>query len=560
MCSAFEAFGDSGVRTIRAGEAPRTGGTRSLGMAYRLCMAWQVGDLLDAMGVRDRARLVAPAELGGRGGFKPDTSVQTVTNPANGEVLAGVRLDDGEGCERAMAASAEAFVRWRAVPAPVRGQVVRAIGEEFRTHKSELGRLISMEVGKIGAEGQGEVQEVVDIADFAVGLSRQLYGKTMPSERAEHRIMEQWLPLGPVGVITAFNFPCAVWGWNAMLAAVCGDSVLWKPSLLAPLTAIASNALADRVATAMGHPGVFGLVMGHDDQVGERLIADRRLPLISATGSCRMGRRVGEVVAKRLGRTLLELGGNNAAIVEPDADLDLAIKSIVFGAVGTAGQRCTTTRRLIVHRSIAEDVIGRLSRAYATIKVGDPLAEGVLVGPLVSERAVEQFVTAVAAAKSQGGTIVAGGSRAGGEQTHPKSLRGHYVQPTIIRAPVSNELAIAKEETFAPILYVFTYSHLDEAIAMNNAVDQGLSSAIFTSGVRSSERFLDPSGAGSDCGLAYVNLGTSGAEIGGAFGGEKDTGGGRESGSDSWKAYMRRQTSTIGFAKSVTLAQGIRFE
>jgi len=528
-------------------------------------MGWQVGDLLDAMGVRDRARLVTPAELprgtGGAGAaFKPETPMQVVTNPATGEALAGVRLDDGESCERAIAGSAEAFVKWRAVPAPVRGQVVRAIGDEFRKHKAALGRLISLEVGKIAAEGQGEVQEVVDIADFAVGLSRQLHGLTMPSERPEHRIMEQWLPLGPVGVISAFNFPCAVWGWNAMLAAVCGDSVLWKPSLLAPLTAIASNAMADRVATGMGHPGVFGLVMGDDEQVGERLIADRRLALISATGSCRMGRRVGEVVARRLGRSLLELGGNNAAIVEPDADLDVAIKSIVFGAVGTAGQRCTTTRRLIVHRSIAEDVIGRLARAYATIKIGDPLGEGVLVGPLISARAVEQFLAAVGAAKSQGGTIVAGGGRAGGEQTHPKGLRGHFAQPTIIRAPASNELAIAKEETFAPILYVFAYSHLDEAIAMNNGVDQGLSSAIFTGGVRSSERFLDPSGAGSDCGLAYVNLGTSGAEIGGAFGGEKDTGGGRESGSDSWKAYMRRQTCTIGFGKTVTLAQGIRFE
>lgn len=528
-------------------------------------MAWQVGDLLDSMGVRDRARLLAPTALpathaSGAPSFQPDHTTQTVINPANGQTLAGVRLDDAASCERAIVSAREAFLRWRAVPAPARGQVVRAIGEEFRRHKAALGTLISLEVGKIEPEGLGEVQEVVDIADFAVGLSRQLHGLTMPSERAEHRIMEQWLPLGPVGVITAFNFPCAVWGWNAMLAAVCGDCILWKPSLLAPLTAIASNDIAQRVATAMGHPGVFTLIMGHDDQVGERLIADRRLPLISATGSCRMGRRVGEVVAKRLGRTLLELGGNNAAIIEPDADLDLALKSIVFGAVGTAGQRCTTTRRLIVHRSIADDVIARLARAYASIKVGDPLTPGVLVGPLINERAVEGFTTAIAAAKAQGGTIVAGGARVSPEHTEPRGLKGHYVQPTIIRAPATNDLPIAREETFAPILYVFTYSHLDEAIAMNNAVDQGLSSAIFTSGVRSSERFLDPSGAGSDCGLAYVNLGTSGAEIGGAFGGEKDTGGGRESGSDSWKAYMRRQTCTIGFGKTVTFAQGIRFE
>lgn len=522
-------------------------------------MAWQVGEVLDSMGVLERPRVLAPSALPASA-FQADPLLQIVTNPATGETLAGVRLDDAAACEHAIAASREAFLAWRKVPAPVRGQVVRAIGDEFRRHKEPLGRLISLEVGKIIAEGQGEVQEVVDIADFAVGLSRQLYGKTMPSERPEHRIMEQWLPLGPVGVISAFNFPCAVWGWNAMLAAVCGDSLLWKPSLLAPLTAIASNALADRVASAHGHPGVFGLVMGHDAEVGERLIADRRLPLISATGSCRMGRRVAEVVAKRLGRSLLELGGNNAAIVEPDADLDLAIQSIVFGAVGTAGQRCTTTRRLIVHRSIADDVVARLARAYATIRIGDPLAPGVLVGPLITDRAAEAFVAAITAAKAQGGTIVAGGSRVSPEHTHPRGLKGHFVQPTIIRAPASNALPIAHEETFAPILYVFTYSHLDEALEANNAVDQGLSSAIFTAGSRACERFLDPAGTGSDCGLAYVNLGTSGAEIGGAFGGEKDTGGGRESGSDAWRAYMRRQSCTIGFSKSVALAQGIRFE
>ncbi|MEZ6233230.1 MAG: aldehyde dehydrogenase family protein [Phycisphaerales bacterium] len=519
-------------------------------------MAWEIGDLLGSLGALDRRRVVAPDALPA----SPDASLQVVTSPTTAKPLAGVRLDSTEALHAAIGAAHEGFLAWRRVPAPVRGQVVRAIGDEFRRHKAALGRIISLEVGKITAEGQGEVQEVVDIADFAVGLSRQLYGMTMPSERPDHRIIEQWLPLGPIGVITAFNFPCAVWGWNAMLAAVCGDSVLWKPSLAAPLTAIACSAIAERVAASMGHPGVFHLVIGSDEQVGEPLIADRRLPLISATGSCRMGRRVGQVVAGRLGRCLLELGGNNAAIVEPDADLGIAIPSIVFGAVGTAGQRCTTTRRLIVHRSIADDVVSRLVRAYETIKVGDPLAPGVLVGPLVNQRAVDGYLAAIAAAKQQGATIATGGTRISPEHTQPAGLKGHFVRPAIVRAPASNDLPIARDETFAPILYVFTYDSLDEAIAMNNAVDQGLSSALFTASSRSAERFLHPSGAGSDCGLAYVNLGTSGAEIGGAFGGEKDTGGGRESGSDSWKAYMRRQTCSIGFADTVTLAQGIRFE
>jgi aldehyde dehydrogenase (NAD+) len=373
----------------------------------------------------------------------------------------------------------------------------------------------------------------------------------MPSERPRHRIIETWHPLGPIGVITAFNFPNAVWAWNAMIAAVCGDVVIWKPSLLAPLTAIATHAIAERVASAMGHPGVFRLVIGTDTGVGERLVGDRRIPLISATGSCGMGRRVGQAVAARLGRSLLELGGNNAVIVGPDADLDLALKSVVFGAVGTAGQRCTTTRRLIVHESIADRFVERLVGAYATIRLGDPLAEGTLVGPLISGAAVGGFLNAVKAARQQGGKVLTGGGR-------PAGLPGHFVEPTIIRAPADNHLEVASRETFAPILYVFTYRRLEEAIAMNNGVEQGLSSAIFTGSLRESERFLGP--AGSDCGLAYVNLGTSGAEIGGAFGGEKDTGGGRESGSDSWKAYMRRQTGTINHGSDFSLAQGIRFE
>lgn len=479
-------------------------------------------------------------------------------NPATGEALAGVRLDDASSYERTVGRSAEAFTRWRSVPAPVRGQVVRAIGDEIRRHKDALGALVSLEVGKIRSEGLGEVQETIDIADFAVGLSRQLHGLTMPSERAQHRLMEQWLPLGPIGVITAFNFPNAVWGWNAMLAAVCGDTTVWKPSLLAPLTAVATNTIADRVATAMGHPGVFALVIGTDDVVGERMIADARFPLISATGSCRMGKRVGRVVAERFGRCLLELGGNNALIVTPSADLDLAAKAVVFGAVGTAGQRCTTTRRLIVHRSIAARFTETLVRAYKTVRIGDPLAEGTLVGPLINGRAVEQFERAIAQARTQGGEVLVGGVRArvAGDGTGG----GHYVEPTIIRAPESGELAIAKEETFAPILYVFAYDTLEEAIAMQNSVEQGLSSAIFTNDMRESGRFLDPDGSGSDCGIANVNAGTSGAEIGGAFGGEKSTGGGRESGSDSWKAYMRRQTITVNFGSTFALAQGIRFE
>lgn len=475
-------------------------------------------------------------------------------SPIDGKAIATYGLDTAETYEKTIAQSVAAFEKWRAVPAPERGLVVRAIGEEVRRLKDPLGRLVSLEVGKILQEGLGEVQETIDIADFAVGLSRQMYGLTMPSERANHRLMEQWHPLGPVGVISAFNFPNAVWAWNAMLAATCGDTIVWKPSMLAPLTAIASNAIAERVTKSMGHEGVFTLLIGPDDVIGERFIADRRLPLISATGSCRMGKRVGQVVAGRLGRSLLELGGNNAAIVHKDADLKLAIPSIVFAAVGTAGQRCTTTRRLIAHESIVDQVVERLTAAYRTIRIGNPLAEGTLVGPLINQRAVDGFLHAVAKAKEQGGTVVTGGQvvKVAGSEG------GFYVQPTIIRAPAGNRLAIALEETFAPILYVFTYKEVDEALAMNNAVDQGLSSACFTDSMQVAEKFL--SFAGSDCGIANVNAGTSGAEIGGAFGGEKETGGGRESGSDSWKAYMRRQTNAVNYGREVRLAQGIRFD
>jgi aldehyde dehydrogenase (NAD+) len=506
-------------------------------------------DLLKALGVTDDPRFVAAPGPD----TTPDSGVVVSRSPATGEILGGARLDDAARTDAVISESVETFKSWRSVPAPVRGQLVRAVGEEFRSHKEPLGELLSLEMGKIRAEGLGEIQETIDIAEFAVGLSRQLPGQVFPSERADHRMFEQWLPLGPVGVITAFNFPNAVWGWNAMLAAICGDVTIWKPSLLTPLISIATQRIAERVAARLGHPGVFRMVMGTDPQVGERLVADRRVPLISATGSCRMGRIVGEAVARRLGRSLLELGGNNAVIVHKDADLDLALRSVVFAAVGTAGQRCTTTRRLILHREIADAFLQRLVSAYRTIRIGDPLAEGTLVGPLVNARAVEGFLHAVAAAKQQGGSVLVGGARA-----DVPGCAGHFVQPTIVRAPANNQLAIAAEETFAPILYAFTYDSLDEAIALQNSVDQGLSSAIFTDGLRNAERFLSP--AGSDCGIANVNVGTSGAEIGGAFGGEKDTGGGRESGSDAWKAYMRRQTCTVNYGGKFQLAQGIRFE
>ncbi len=513
--------------------------------------------ILDTLGIWDDERVVKPSEA-------TDSHV-LVENPATGEPIAAVRLQTSEELEKTTAAAVEAFKAWRKVPGPERGQLVRKIGEKYREFLEPLGELIALEMGKIRAEGIGEVQEVVDIADFAVGLSRQLHGITMPSERAEHIMKEQYLPLGPVGVITAFNFPCAVWGWNAMLAAVCGDSLVWKPSLLTPLIAIATNRLAQEVADEAGFPGLFGLIIGADDTIGEPMIADRRYPLISATGSCRMGRRVGEVVAGRLGRTLLELGGNNAIIVEPDANLDLALKSIVFGSVGTCGQRCTSTRRAFIHESVAEDFIAKIATAYKSVvenkRIGDPLDESTLMGPLIHEESVQAFENAIAEATKQGGQLLAGGKRLDPESLANDAIKGgHYVEPTLIRMPAGEHLPIALDETFAPILYVTTYKTLDDAIALQNGVVQGLSSAIFTGSVAGLGRFLDPSGAGSDCGLAYVNLGTSGAEIGGAFGGEKDTGGGRESGSDAWKAYMRRQTCTMHFGDSFALAQGIRFE
>ena len=474
-----------------------------------------------------------------------------VRSPIDGSTLATVNLADAADYAEVSRGSLAAFRRWRELPAPKRGEYVRLMGERFRQHKEALGRLVTLETGKILPEGLGEVQECIDIADFAVGLSRQLYGLTIASERRYHSMRETWHPLGPVGIVTAFNFPIAVWAWNAMLALVCGDGLIWKPSLKTPLTAIAMTKIAAEVLGGEWQ-ALAGLVIGPDSTVGSALLDDPNVPLVSATGSTRMGRIVGPRVAQRFGRTLLELGGNNAMVVMDDADLDLAVRAIVFGAVGTAGQRCTTTRRLLVHYAIYEQLLGQLAAAYKQCKIGNPLEKNVLVGPLVDEAAAKAFDHAVRSAVEQGGKVVCGGGRA----KVPGPLRGGaYVQPTIIRC--DEMLPIVREETFAPILYVIPVESVDEAIALNNDVPQGLSSAIFTNNVRAAEQFM--AAGGSDCGIANVNIGTSGAEIGGAFGGEKETGGGRESGSDSWKAYMRRQTSTVNWGNELPLSQGIRF-
>jgi aldehyde dehydrogenase (NAD+) len=467
-------------------------------------------------------------------------------NPADGQELARVRMASEQDYETVVAEAAEVFERWRMVPAPKRGQIVREIGDELRAFKDDLGALVTLEMGKVLAEGKGEVQEMIDIADFAVGLSRQLYGLTMPSERPEHRMYEQWHPLGIVGVISAFNFPVAVWSWNALIAAVCGDCVLWKPSLKTPLTAIAVQKLCDRVMDRHGWRGVFNLVIGEDRTVGRRLLEDRRIPLVSATGSCRMGRIVAETVGRRLGRTLLELGGNNAVIVMNDANLDLAVRAALFGAAGTAGQRCTSIRRLFVQRGIVGEMIQKLQSAYAHVRIGNPLDESTHMGPLVDASSVETMRNALQRIRAEGGEVIFGG----------QELGGCYVQPTLVKAHPG--MSILQEEVFAPILYLIEFDSLDQVIRWHNDVPQGLSSAMFTTNLISAETFL--SARGSDCGIANINIGTSGAEIGGAFGGEKDTGGGRESGSDSWKAYMRRQTVTINWSNELPLAQGIKFE
>ncbi|MED5370518.1 MAG: aldehyde dehydrogenase family protein [Myxococcota bacterium] len=469
-------------------------------------------------------------------------------DPSTGKVIAKVQLASVEDYEETVAVAQEAFKRWRMLPAPKRGEIVRQMGEALRAHKEDLGRLVTLECGKILQEGLGEVQESIDIADFAVGQSRMLYGLSMHSERPGHRMYEQWQPLGVVGVISAFNFPNAVWAWNSMLAAICGDSVIWKPSLKVPLTAIATHKICNEVLKANGFGGVFTLIIGDDQEVGETMINDRRLPLISATGSTRMGRHVATTVAKRLGRSLLELGGNNAIIVEPDADLDLALMGILFGAVGTAGQRCTSTRRVYLHQDIAEEFTARLVKAYGQVRIGDPLAKGTLMGPLIDADAIKMYDDALDSIVAEGGELLT--------ERGQVDREGFFVKPVIVQA--NDEMEMWREETFAPILYLFTYADLEDAIASQNSVDQGLSSAIFTGGFRAAETFLSP--AGSDCGIANVNIGTSGAEIGGAFGGEKDTGGGRESGSDAWKSYMRRQTCTLNYSKELPLAQGISFD
>jgi aldehyde dehydrogenase (NAD+) len=479
-----------------------------------------------------------------------DKSGETIVsyNPSTGEPIASVIQATPEAYEQVVSASAEAFKTWRDMPAPRRGQVVRDLGEAIRKLKEPLGELISLEMGKIKAEGLGEVQEVIDICDFAVGQSRQLYGLTMHSERPNHRMYEQWHPLGPIGVISAFNFPMAVWSWNSTIAAIAGDTVIWKPSELASLSAIAIQHICNDVMADHGLTGIFSLIAGTGKDVGELLINDKRVPLISFTGSTKVGRHISETVASRFGRTILELGGNNAIIVSDDANLDLAVRAIVFGAVGTAGQRCTSTRRIIAHEDIADELSERLVKAYKQVNISDPLEEGALMGPLVTETAVDQMFAALERAKEDGGEVLTGGERV-------DAAKGNYVEPTIVRMPKQTD--VIREETFAPILYLLEYGSTEEALEIHNDVPQGLSSAIFTDSMQTVEQFL--SAGGSDCGIANVNLGTSGAEIGGAFGGEKETGGGRESGSDAWKAYMRRQTNTINWSSELPLAQGIEF-
>jgi aldehyde dehydrogenase (NAD+) len=476
----------------------------------------------------------------------------TARSPIDGVALGEFASAGPSQVETAAAAAAEAFQSWRIVPAPVRGQFVRQFGEQLRLHKTDLATVVSREAGKITQEALGEVQEMIDICEFAVGLSRQLYGKTIASERPGHRLSEQWHPLGPIGVITAFNFPVAVWAWNAAVAWVCGDTVVWKPSEKTPLCALACQALVQRTLTEVAGvpPAISNVVIG-GREVGQEIAASHRLPLVSATGSVPMGRAVAATVAQRLGRSLLELGGNNGMIVTPSADLDLAVRSIVFAAVGTCGQRCTTLRRLIVHESIADELRDRLLRVYARLPIGDPTAEGTLVGPLIDASAAEAMDAALAAAAERGGTIFGGG-----RVTTGVPAGGCFVRPAIIE--IDSEAPIVQKETFAPILYLLRYRTFDEAIAIHNGVPQGLSSAILTSDVREAELFCSP--AGSDCGIVNVNIGTSGAEIGGAFGGEKETGGGRESGSDAWKQYMRRVTNTVNYSSDLPLAQGIRFD
>jgi aldehyde dehydrogenase (NAD+) len=480
-----------------------------------------------------------------------------VHSPIDGQELAKLQSHNKENAAAMIARSNEAFRKWRAVPAPVRGEFVRLLGDELRKAKAELGRIITLEAGKILSEGLGEVQEMIDICDFAVGLSRQLYGLTIASERPGHHMRETWQPMGTVGVITAFNFPAAVWSWNAALAFVCGNAVIWKPSEKTPLTALACQVVLERAAARFeegGHvyPEHLSQVLLGGREVGEVLVDSREIPLISATGSTAMGRAVAQKVAARLGRSLLELGGNNGMIVAPSADLGMAVRAILFGAVGTAGQRCTSLRRLFVHESVYDTLVAQVAKAYKSLRVGNPLSPDTLVGPLIDKGAFDAMQAALKTAKAEGGTILAGGERV----TAGDMGKGYYAHPALVAMP--SQTGIVTHETFAPILYVMKYSDFGAVVETHNDVPQGLSSCVFTTDVREAETFL--SATGSDCGIANVNIGPSGAEIGGAFGGEKDTGGGRESGSDSWKAYMRRQTQTVNYSTALPLAQGVVFE
>ena len=487
--------------------------------------------------------------VGGMDWITTDSAGKNISyNPTNESIIANVFEASEADYENIVTEASTAFKEWRKVPAPIRGDLVRKMGNALREKKDALGSLVSLEMGKIKEEGNGEVQEMIDIADFAVGQSRMLYGNTMHSERPNHRMYEQWHPLGPVGVISAFNFPVAVWAWNAFIGAIAGDTVIWKPSSSTPLTAVAVQHICNDVLAQNGYKGIFNLIIGKGSTIGEKMLSDKRLPLISFTGSTLMGRHVAEVVSKRFGKTILELGGNNAILVDKTADLELAIPAIVFGAVGTAGQRCTSTRRVIVHESISEILTDRLLNAYSQVNIGNPLEKGTLMGPLVNQGAVDSYLNALEKVKSSGGEILCGGKIIDGD--------GYFVEPTI--AKVKNHWDIVQDETFAPILYIMEYEHLTQAIDMHNDVPQGLSSSMFTTNVQNAELFL--SSVGSDCGIANINIGTSGAEIGGAFGGEKETGGGRESGSDSWKQYMRRQTNTINWSNDLPLAQGIKFD
>ncbi|HSH03878.1 MAG TPA: aldehyde dehydrogenase family protein [Anaerolineae bacterium] len=472
----------------------------------------------------------------------------TSNNPTTGDPIAQVQEANSDTYEKVLTAAQNGFNHWRTVPAPQRGQLIRDLGDALRAKKELLGDLISLEMGKIRAEGHGEVQEMIDICDFAVGLSRQLYGLTMHSERPGHRMYEQWHPLGAIGVITAFNFPGAVWAWNAAIAAVCGDTVVWKPSELTPLTAVAIQHICNDVMAAHNVDGIFTLLVGQGHDIGETLINDKRLPLISFTGSTKVGRHVSQTVANRFGRSILELGGNNAIIVAADADLEMATRGILFGAVGTAGQRCTTTRRIIAHKDIAPKLTEKLVNAYKQVPMGNPLDDSTLMGPLVTSQAVAQMESSIKQAQEEGGQLLTGGERR-------PDIGPNFITPAIMKMPA--QTPVIQHETFAPLLYILEYEELDEAMAIHNDVPQGLSSAIFTDSIRTAEAFL--AAGGSDCGIANVNIGTSGAEIGGAFGGEKETGGGRESGSDAWRAYMRRQTNTINWSTNLPLAQGITF-